>query len=428
MLVVGDDGAIEVAIQVPVGVTAGVDGTVAVTVVTPAGHAYTSSWTLSLLDGSPDIGATAQTKLGSSGVIVAGRAPPYADVEVAGKAVVLDDQGRFSTSVDLPPWPTAVTVTARDPLGNEASLLVSGVGILDYRGLPWLPIALVSARWTRRRAVRAGPQATLVPPPDLRRRGPRGDRSGGRVLAAAASPRQPLGQRLARIRRGLRGRRRLDRSQAEPVVAWMPVAGAAGGADATAPAGATGSGTGSAPRSARRSLRAFAARSSARPGTASGSGRSMPTRRPTQLRARRKSARVSATRRTPTSSGTRTIARSRSHGQIGVGKAPAAMSWRQTSAAGLLRVERQPASAPGSGVGSERIGVDAETTELVRGRGDDAERAAGRIGPFRAVQRLCHAHEVRARHPPRGPCPRSGPARPARAPPASAPGRARRGA
>ena len=143
MLVVGDDGTIEVTIQVPVGVTAGVDGTVAVTVVTPAGHAYTSSWTLRLLDGSPDIGATAQTTLGSSGVIVAGRAPPYADVEVAGKAVVLDDQGRFSTSVDLPPWPTAVTVTARDPLGNEASLLVSGVGILDYRGLPWLPIALV---------------------------------------------------------------------------------------------------------------------------------------------------------------------------------------------------------------------------------------------------------------------------------------------
>ena len=76
-------------------------------------------------------------------MIVAGRAAPYADVEVAGKAVVVDDEGRFSTSVDLPPWPTAVTVTARDPLGNEASLLVSGVGIFDYRGLPWLPIALV---------------------------------------------------------------------------------------------------------------------------------------------------------------------------------------------------------------------------------------------------------------------------------------------
>jgi hypothetical protein len=143
VLVVGSDGAMEVTIQVPVGVTAGADGTVAMTVVTPAGHAYTSSWTLRLVNGPPDIRASAQTTLGSTEVIVAGRAPPYADVEVAGKAVVLDDQGRFSTSVDLPPWPSAVTITARDPIGHHASIVVSGVGIFDYRGLPWLPIALV---------------------------------------------------------------------------------------------------------------------------------------------------------------------------------------------------------------------------------------------------------------------------------------------
>jgi len=55
----------------------------------------------------------------------------------------VDEQGRFSTSVDLPPWPTPVTVTARDPIGHEATLIVSGIGIFDYRGLPWLPIALV---------------------------------------------------------------------------------------------------------------------------------------------------------------------------------------------------------------------------------------------------------------------------------------------
>jgi hypothetical protein len=57
--------------------------------------------------------------------------------------VAVDEEGRFSTSVDLPPWPTAVTVSARDPIGHEASLVVSGIGILDYRGLPWLPIALI---------------------------------------------------------------------------------------------------------------------------------------------------------------------------------------------------------------------------------------------------------------------------------------------
>ena len=44
----------------------------------------------------------------------------------------------------------------------------------------------------------------------------------------------------------------------------------------------------------------------------------------------RKSPRVSATRRTPTSIGTRIMASSSSHGQIGVGNAAAAMSWLQT--------------------------------------------------------------------------------------------------
>ena len=143
VLVVDDDGHFEVRIDVPAGVTTERDGTATMTVVTPAGHAYTSSWTLRLVDGPPEIRATAETTLGSTRVVVAGRAPAYVAVEVAGKAVAVDEEGRFSTSVDLPPWPTAVTVSARDPIGHEASLIVSGIGILDYRGLPWLPIALI---------------------------------------------------------------------------------------------------------------------------------------------------------------------------------------------------------------------------------------------------------------------------------------------
>jgi hypothetical protein len=143
VLVVGDDGALDVRIEVPAGITADTDGAATMTVVTPAGHTYTSSWDLRLVDGPPEIRATAETTLGSSRVTVAGRAPPYADVEVAGKAVDVDEQGLFTTSVDLPPWPTAITVSARDPIGHEASLIVSGIGILDYRGLPWLPIALI---------------------------------------------------------------------------------------------------------------------------------------------------------------------------------------------------------------------------------------------------------------------------------------------
>ena len=143
VVVVDEDGALDVAVALPGGVTADAAAPVMMTVVTPAGHAYTSSWSLLLVDGPPDIRAQAETTFGSTQVIVAGRAAPYAVVAVGGTVVAVDEEGRFSTSVDLPPWPTAVTVTARDPLGNEADLLVSGVGIVDYRGLPWLPIALV---------------------------------------------------------------------------------------------------------------------------------------------------------------------------------------------------------------------------------------------------------------------------------------------
>ena len=73
-----------------------------------------------------------------------------------------------------------------------------------------------------------------------------------------------------------------------------------------------------------------AARSSASPGTTSGIGLAEARRgaRPSRAPARSRP-RVSATRRTPTSIGTRIIASSRSHGQIGVGKAAAVMSWLQ---------------------------------------------------------------------------------------------------
>jgi len=143
VLVVGDDGALDVDVGVPAGVGADAAEAMAMTVVTPAGHAYTTSWDMRLVDGPPDVSAHATTTIGSTRVVVAGRASPYAEVAVAGSVVALDEDGRFSTSVEVPPWPTAITVTASDPLGNQATMVVSGIGIFDYRGLPWLPIALV---------------------------------------------------------------------------------------------------------------------------------------------------------------------------------------------------------------------------------------------------------------------------------------------
>jgi len=140
--IVGATGELDIHVA-PAGATADSNAEVTMTVATPAGHAYVSRWFLRLFEETPTLNAQASTPLGSTAVTVAGWTVPSAEVEVGGKPVALDHDGRFSTRVDLPPWPTAVTVTARDPIGNEADIVVTGVGLFDYRGLPWIPIALV---------------------------------------------------------------------------------------------------------------------------------------------------------------------------------------------------------------------------------------------------------------------------------------------
>jgi hypothetical protein len=87
--------------------------------------------------------ADATTRFGSSEVVVSGRASPDASVRVAGESVTVSRSGEFSARVPLPPWPTDVEVVATDVIGNSAATMVSGIGIVDYRTLPWIPIAAV---------------------------------------------------------------------------------------------------------------------------------------------------------------------------------------------------------------------------------------------------------------------------------------------
>ena len=138
--VVGPSGERRVAIAAPED-----DGrrvVASLTVVTPAGHGYFQSWRLRRLTGPPALVATSVTEAGSSLVSIRGTAATHATITVGGRRVDLDDDGDFVAQVTLPPWPTDVQVLARDPLGNEASVVVSGVGIFDYRALPWAAIAL----------------------------------------------------------------------------------------------------------------------------------------------------------------------------------------------------------------------------------------------------------------------------------------------
>jgi len=113
----------------------------ALSVVTPAGDAYLASWGVMVLDGPPPLAATTTTPVGSADVEISGSTATYATVSVGGEPVAVDADGRFMTTVELPPVPTEVVVVAVDALGNEARLSLTGIGLFDYRSLPWIPIS-----------------------------------------------------------------------------------------------------------------------------------------------------------------------------------------------------------------------------------------------------------------------------------------------
>lgn len=136
-------GRLSVALVVPPPVVSSEPHRMALIVMTPAGHTYVAEWDVVVLGEPPPLEASASTQLGSSEVIVRGETAPFVSVVVDGRAVALSESGEFSTRVSLPPWPTDVEVVATDFVGNVARTVVSGVGIFDYRGLPWIPIVAV---------------------------------------------------------------------------------------------------------------------------------------------------------------------------------------------------------------------------------------------------------------------------------------------
>ncbi len=117
---------------------------VAIAVVTPGGHAYVARWQVAVFDGTPALDARGGTSAGSPSVLIAGRTAPLNRVRIDGQEVPVNDEGRFSTRVELPPWPTEVEVVATDLAGNEARMTVVGIGWFDYRALPWTAIVIAA--------------------------------------------------------------------------------------------------------------------------------------------------------------------------------------------------------------------------------------------------------------------------------------------
>jgi hypothetical protein len=145
--IVPESGRLDVAMVPPVEAAPNTRARLSLAVTTPAGHGYLATWEIRVLTDAPGLEARASTAFASASVVVEGRTAPFVALTVGGRAVSVETDGAFRADVNLPPWPTDVDVVATDPLGNQARVTVSGVGLFDYRTLPWIPItvALVAA-------------------------------------------------------------------------------------------------------------------------------------------------------------------------------------------------------------------------------------------------------------------------------------------
>lgn len=111
-------------------------------VVTPAGHGYAASWEVRVVRDPPKLSVEVPLATLGFDVTLRGVTAPGATVEVDGSPVAVAPDGSFRTGVAAGPLPRSITVSAEDPLGNRAEQSVEVIAPIDYRRLPWVPIAV----------------------------------------------------------------------------------------------------------------------------------------------------------------------------------------------------------------------------------------------------------------------------------------------
>jgi hypothetical protein len=111
-----------------------------VLVSTPDGRVWLQEWEGTVVREPPELEATSASSSFQLAAGISGSAGAHVELFVDGQPVAVDSDGDFAATVDAPPWPRDVVVTARDPLGNETSISLEVIGFVDYRGLPWIPI------------------------------------------------------------------------------------------------------------------------------------------------------------------------------------------------------------------------------------------------------------------------------------------------
>ena len=107
----------------------------------PVGDVSFHRWTGTFAPEAPELTAWTRADPLSLEATVAGRTAPGATVTVDGREVSVNQFGAYRALVSAPPWPRTVVVVARDPFGGEQRSTVEVIGLVDYRGLPWVPIA-----------------------------------------------------------------------------------------------------------------------------------------------------------------------------------------------------------------------------------------------------------------------------------------------
>jgi hypothetical protein len=110
--------------------------------VTPAGHAYHGTWEIRVYRQPPDLGMDEDVPLLDFGPTVSGRTLPGTMLTVNGEPATVADDGSFAVPVAVGIAPTEIRIVAVDPVGNRSERLVTRVWPLDYRQLPWAPIAV----------------------------------------------------------------------------------------------------------------------------------------------------------------------------------------------------------------------------------------------------------------------------------------------
>ena len=163
------DGSLQLPIPPP---SRGDRFRLSISVITPAGHGYTGSWRVQVLDDPPSLVVDTPLAPLSLRVPISGSTRSGAAVTIDGRPVAVAPDGSFAADIDAGLVPRDVDLVATDAVGNVTRQVISVVGFVDYRRLPWIPVValltVAAAVILFLRAPRPRPERPRAPDDDAR--------------------------------------------------------------------------------------------------------------------------------------------------------------------------------------------------------------------------------------------------------------------